>query len=50
MAPTLTIKSAMRADKLMDQGNIGGFDMWQRVVAAINGLDRVAPRDGDDRQ
>jgi hypothetical protein len=35
------IHSAMRADKLMDQGDIEGFDMWRRVAAAINELDRV---------
>jgi hypothetical protein len=35
------IHSAMRADKLMDQGDIEGFDMWKRVAAAINELDRV---------
>jgi hypothetical protein len=43
------IHSAMRADKLMDQGDIGGFDMWKRVVAALNELDRVVMRDGEAR-
>jgi hypothetical protein len=38
------IHSAMRANKLMDQGDIEGFDMWKRVVAALNELDRKAPR------
>jgi hypothetical protein len=41
------IHAAMRADKLMDQGDIVGFDMWKRVVAALNDLDRVKPRDGE---
>ena len=39
--------AAIRANKLMDQGDIEGFDMWKRVVAAANELDRLAPRDGE---
>jgi hypothetical protein len=41
------IHSAMRADKLMDQGDIEGFDMWKRVVDAVSELDRVVLRDGE---
>lgn len=43
------IHSAMRADKLMDQGDIEGFVMWNRVVAALNEWERVMPRDGEAR-
>jgi hypothetical protein len=43
------IHAAMRADKLMDQGDTEGFDMWKRVVAALNELERPAPRDGEAR-
>jgi len=43
------IHAAMRADKLMDQGDVEGFDMWKRVVAAINEFDRVTARDGEMR-
>jgi hypothetical protein len=43
------IHAAMRADQLMDQGDIEGFDMWKRVAAAINELDRVTRRDGEAR-
>jgi hypothetical protein len=32
------IHAAMRADKLMDQGDVGGFEVWKRVVVAINEL------------
>jgi hypothetical protein len=39
----------MRADKLMDQGDIEGFDMWKRVVAALNELERVKLRVGEAR-
>jgi hypothetical protein len=41
------IHAAMRADKLMDQGDIEGFDMWKRVVAALNELDRAKLRIGE---
>ena len=41
------IHPAMRADNLMDQGDIEGFDMWKRVAAAINELDRPVPKDGE---
>lgn len=41
------IHSAMRADTLVDQGDIDGFDMWMRVAAAIKELERTAPRDGE---
>jgi hypothetical protein len=41
------IHAAMRADKLMDQGDTEGFDMRRRVVAAINELDRVEVKDGE---
>jgi hypothetical protein len=43
------IHAAMRADKLMDQGDIDGFDMWKRVAAALNKLDRVTVRDEEAR-
>jgi hypothetical protein len=41
------IHAAVRTDKLMDQGDIEGFEMWNRVVAALNELDRVKPKDGE---
>jgi len=41
------IHAAMRADKLMDQGDIEGFEMWKRVVDALNELDRPVPRGGE---
>ena len=41
------IHPAMRADNLMDQGDIEGFDMWKRVAAALNELERVKLTVGD---
>ena len=32
------VHAAMRADELLDQGDIDGRSVWKRVVAAINEL------------
>jgi hypothetical protein len=39
--------SATRADAMLDQGDIDGFNVWKKVVAAINELDRKAPKGGE---
>ena len=39
------IHAAMRADELLDQGDMDGCSVWKRVVAAINELQ--AERDGE---
>jgi hypothetical protein len=39
--------SATRADALLDQGDIDGFNAWKRIVAAINDLERTAPARDD---
>ena len=44
-----SIHAAMRADKLMDQGDVEGFAMRTRVAAALNELECPAPRDGEAR-
>lgn len=41
------IQAALRADKLLDQGDTDGHGVWNRVVAAINELDRSTPRVGE---
>jgi hypothetical protein len=41
------VHAAMRADKLMDHGDAEGFEMWKRVVAAINELDRLESGNGE---
>ena len=43
------IQSARRADALMDQGDIEGFNMWNRVVVILAELKRTRPRDGEAR-
>jgi hypothetical protein len=33
--PDAAIHAAMRADKLRDQGDVEGFDMWKSVAADL---------------
>ena len=40
------VRAAMRADKLLAAGDTEGFQVWQRIVAAINELGREKPSDG----
>jgi len=37
------VKAAMRADALLAAGDTAGFQVWQRVVAAIGELGREKP-------
>ena len=43
------IQAAMRGDDLLAHGDVDGFAVWKRVVAAVNELDRVTARDGEAR-
>lgn len=38
---------ALRADALLDQGDMEGFNAWKRIVKAINELERVRPAAGE---
>ncbi len=38
-----TIEAAMRADALMDQGDMDGRAVWLRAIAAIKELERREP-------
>jgi hypothetical protein len=37
------VMAAMRADQLLDEGDMESFGVMKRVVQAINELDRVKP-------
>jgi len=34
------IHAAMRADKLLDAGELDGYGVWKRIVAAINEMQK----------
>ena len=36
-----------RADELLDQGDEQGCDVWNRIVKAINELERTKPGGGE---
>jgi len=38
-----TLKAALRADALLDQGDAEGFFAWKRIARAIGDLPRPAP-------
>ncbi len=40
------IEAAMRADALLDQGNMEGRAVWIRVIAAIKELEQQEPEAG----
>ncbi len=37
------IHAAMRADAMLDKGDLGGFSMWKRILRAVEELQRVGP-------
>lgn len=41
------LKAAVRADKLLDDGDTEGAATWRRILAAIEELRRDKPRDGE---
>ena len=43
------IEAAMKADAMLDKGNLDGAVVWRRIVAAINELQRSEPAVGERR-
>ncbi len=41
------ILAAMRADELMDAGDLDGAAVWRRIVAAVNEIQREEPAAGE---
>ena len=40
------IEAAMRADKLLEAGNLDGFSVWKRILWAVEELQRAEPKPG----
>ena len=40
------INAAMRADAMLDKGDLDGYAAWRRIVRAVEELQRVGPRPG----
>ncbi len=37
------IEAAMRADAMLDKGDLDGFSVWKRILWAVGELQRVEP-------
>ncbi len=42
-----SIHAAMRADELLEAGDLDGAAMWRRIIRAIEELQRREPREGE---
>ena len=43
------IQAAMKADAVLDEGDLDGAAVWRRIVTAINDLQREEPKPGERR-
>ena len=41
------IEAAMRADALLDAGDLDGLAVWRQIVAAVNEIQREEPLAGE---
>ncbi len=40
------IHAAMRADAMLEAGDLGGYAVWKRIIKAVEELQRAEPRPG----
>ncbi len=40
------IHAAMRADAMLDKGELGGYAVWRRILRAVGELQRAEPGPG----
>ncbi len=45
-----SIEAAMRADAMLDKGDLAGVAVWKRILRAVEELQRTGVRDGDRLQ
>jgi hypothetical protein len=41
------IHAAMRADAMLDKGDLDGYAVWKRILRAVEELQRVEPVEGE---
>ncbi len=41
------IHAAMKADAMLDKGDLDGYAVWKRVLKAVGELLRVEPKEGE---
>ncbi len=45
--PDAPIHAAMRADELLEAGDLDGYAVWRRILRAVEELQGAAPRPGE---
>ncbi len=41
------IEAAMRADEMLEKGELAGYGVWRRILEAVEELQRMEPAVGD---
>ena len=41
------VQAAMRADALLEEGDLDGCEVWKRILRAVMGLQATQPTPGD---
>ena len=41
------IRAAMRADAMLDKGDLDGYAVWRRILRAVEELQGTAPKSGE---
>ncbi len=41
------IQAAMRADAMLDKGDLDGYAVWKRILRAVEGLQKTEPESGE---
>ena len=41
------IESAMRADAMIEKGDLAGYAVWKRILRAVGELQGTAPKSGE---
>ena len=44
-----TLEAAMRADAMLERGDLDGYAVWRRILRAVENLCRTEPGDGEVR-
>jgi len=44
--PDAPIHAAMRADAMLEKGDLGGYAVWKRILRAVEELQRAEPAPG----
>ena len=44
------LEAAQRADAMLERGDMGGYAVWKRIVAAVEEIERTERREGEASQ